>query len=537
LRELAGGVVPNPYSVGIEVHEHTGPEHGLDGFPPTVTAFVGSATRGPVGHPVPVESFADYEIAFGGHGAGVSLSRAIEQYFVQGGRRALVVRLVNNARPVSLELETVGESLRLQARDPGAGEILRASVDYDGIGDNETQRFNLVVQRLAGPGDQRVVAQESFIGVSSDPANPRYVATVLADSDLLRPPLKVPLDRPVATDSRLASSMPGFVLSAADGCDGQPLSDYDIVGSATDGTGIFALGQCAYFDLLCIPRSERENSVGPTAMLAALRYCRGRGAMLLLDPPRRWGTVREVIEGLASLGLQSEDAVMAFPWLRTGVGEGGASADIPPSAVMAGVIARVDAQEGRWAPPSGASGLLRGGLRPVSRLDASQVLELARSGINGFVAARPGSCGLAAARTLAGREASTVAWRYVAQRRLALAILQALERQTRWAVFEVNDDRLWAQLVSQAELFLGGLHDRGALAGRLPAESFFVKCDEECNGPLDIARGEVVFVVGFATLRPARFSIFEFRHRLDGTRIRPSTLSPYAQYLPAASAS
>ena len=42
---------------------------------------------------------------------------------------------------------------------------------------------------------------------------------------------------------------------------------------------------------------------------------------------------------------------------------------------------------------------------------------------------------------------------------------------------------------------------------------------------------EVTFIAGFATLKPAQFSIFEFRQRLDGTRTRVSSLSPYAQHL------
>ena len=531
LRELDGGIVPNPYSLGIEVQELTGPAHGLDGFPPTVTAFIGSAARGPVGQPVPVRSFADYEIAFGGDAPGASLSRAVEQYFVQGGQRALIVRLASKALPVSLELQTGGDALRLQARDPGGGEFLRASIDYDDIGDNEADRFNLVVQRLAARDDNRVIAQESFKRASCDSASSGYIANLLAESDLLRPPLQIPPERPLVTDTSLASNCPGFVESAADGCDGEPLCDYDIVGSATEGTGLFAFGQCAYFDLMCIPRGERDNSIGPTAMLAALRYCRARGAMLLLDPPRCWGTVQEVTAGLAGLGLQSEDAVMAFPWLRAGVGDGSVQADIPPSAVVAGVISRVDGEHGRWTSPSGPNGLLRGGLRPVSRLDSSQVLELARAGVNGFVAPRPGAWGLGAARTLAGHDASSVAWRYIAQRRLALAILQTLERETRWAVFEPNEPRLWAQLADQVGGFLEGLHRQGALAGRLPTESFFVQCDEECNSPMGIARGDIVFIVGFATLRPAQFSIFEIRQRVDGTRVRTSSLSPYAQHL------
>ena len=53
------------------------------------------------------------------------------------------------------------------------------------------------------------------------------------------------------------------------GSDGGSLSDYDIIGSAVAGTGLFALNQVERFDLLYMP-PPGVNEPGPAAILAAV---------------------------------------------------------------------------------------------------------------------------------------------------------------------------------------------------------------------------------------------------------------------------
>ena len=72
-----------------------------------------------------------------------------------GGEVARVVRVANRATRGLLALPAGGDVLRLQARQPGSREHLRASVDYDGVGGNR-DRFNLVIQRLGRPGSQLI---------------------------------------------------------------------------------------------------------------------------------------------------------------------------------------------------------------------------------------------------------------------------------------------------------------------------------------------------------------------------------------------
>ena len=155
-------------TTGIQVAEQSGPEQAIARAPTAVTAFVGRTLRGPINRPVTISSFTDYQSIFGGLWQPSMLSYAVEQFFENGGRHALIVRIVNGARPPTLDLPAGDGTLRLEALTCGTREFLRASVDYDGIGDNEEDCFNLVIQRVRAAGSEHVEDQEIFRRLSID---------------------------------------------------------------------------------------------------------------------------------------------------------------------------------------------------------------------------------------------------------------------------------------------------------------------------------------------------------------------------------
>ena len=104
------------------------------------------------GKAVVVQSFAEFQQVFGGVWQPSPLSYAVEQFFEQGGRDAVIVRVANGATPVSIHLPCGSEHLCLEAKAPGTREFLRASVDYDHVLSNDEERFNLVMQRVSIPG-------------------------------------------------------------------------------------------------------------------------------------------------------------------------------------------------------------------------------------------------------------------------------------------------------------------------------------------------------------------------------------------------
>jgi phage tail sheath protein FI len=67
--------------------------HPINGVATSITAFIGSALRGPTGVPGPVNSFADFERLYGGLWAQSTLGYGVQQFFLNGGRQALIVRV------------------------------------------------------------------------------------------------------------------------------------------------------------------------------------------------------------------------------------------------------------------------------------------------------------------------------------------------------------------------------------------------------------------------------------------------------------
>jgi hypothetical protein len=278
-----------------------------------LTAFVGRTLRGPLNQPIIVRSFADFQQHFGGLWQPSPLSYAVEHFFEQGGRQAVIVRVANGASPVTLSLKCGRETLRLEAKAPGTREFLRASVDYDNVPGGDDQAFNLVIQRVRSPGSERVEAQETFRGLSVDPESPRFISNVLMDSDLMRVRGNVPLMRPDRTLMPGTNLPVGYVSSNPDGDDGKPISDYDVIGSAARGAGLFALEGVEDLAFVYIPPLARVVDVGISTLLVAARFCRDKRAMLILDPPSSWESAPDAVRALKALDFRSDNALMFFP--------------------------------------------------------------------------------------------------------------------------------------------------------------------------------------------------------------------------------
>ena len=85
------------------------------------------------------------------------------------------------------------------------------------------------------------------------------------------------------------------------------------MGCGFRSTGLFALNEVDHFDLLYIPPPARDQDLGPAAILAAELYCRKRGAMMVMDPPRSWKSVRHAIEGVRNFDYASPNIIAYYP--------------------------------------------------------------------------------------------------------------------------------------------------------------------------------------------------------------------------------
>jgi uncharacterized protein len=67
--------------------------HPISGVATSITAFIGSTLRGPTNMPGSVNSFGDFQRLYGGLWAQSTLGYAVQQFFLNAGSQALIVRV------------------------------------------------------------------------------------------------------------------------------------------------------------------------------------------------------------------------------------------------------------------------------------------------------------------------------------------------------------------------------------------------------------------------------------------------------------
>jgi uncharacterized protein len=511
---------------GVELAEQSRrADHAIERVPTGIAAFVGRTLKGPVNQPIPIGSFAEFQQIFGGLWQPSTLSYALEQYFENGGRRALVVRVVNSAHPPTVTLPASGASLRLIALNPGSREYLRASVDYDGIGEGEPDRFNLVVQRVRSAASELIEDQEIFRRVSVLPDSGRFVVDAMLESRLVRVAGTAPTRRPERSANGPGGAVIGYAVSNPDGDDGGPLTDYDVIGSAIEGTGIFALKGASHFNILCIPPLTRDGDVGLSTLLVAAKFCRERQALLFVDPPSAWLSARTALDSLRIWPFRSDSAVMFFPRVQAFDRLRGRIETFASCGAAAGMIARSDETWPVWAATESEESILRPGLRPAVAVSDSDRLRLAQAGVNTLVSVRSSVRATITPRTLAAGGCGVSDWKYLSARRLSLFIASSIEQGTRWVALEHNGPATWERARTLAEGFLDTLAEQGAFIGTSPDESHFVIGDERVNRPQTVAEGKFNLLFGFATSKPGEFDTWLVTHQASSSRVRPVSVN------------
>ena len=312
--------------------------------------------------------------------------------------------------------------------------------------------------------------------------------------------------------------------NAAAGDDGTTYPETaDLIGSPAAFTGIYALDRVDMFNMLLIPDATRPDPANPRALAAglspndvwtaALAYCTGRRAMLIIDPPPEVGRLEPAVDWIfAGLTVKGPNAVAYFPRLRASDPLDDFKPRLfAPGPALAGVLARTDSERGVWTAPAGTTRRIAGasGLEYKLTDDENGILNpLGLNCLRTFPIYGTVAWG---ARTLDGADVAASQWKYLPVRRLALMIEEALYRGTQWAVFAGNDEPLWAQLRLNITAFMQGLFRQGAFQGTTPAQAYLVKCDSTTTTQADIDRGVVNILVGFAPLKPAEFVFIQLQ--------------------------
>jgi hypothetical protein len=93
--------MPEYLAPGVYVEEIPADVQPIAGVPTSTTAFLGATRSGPVDVPRLVRSFAEFEAHFGGLAGDMPLGYAVQQYFLNGGREAVIARVVPAAAPLT----------------------------------------------------------------------------------------------------------------------------------------------------------------------------------------------------------------------------------------------------------------------------------------------------------------------------------------------------------------------------------------------------------------------------------------------------
>ena len=528
---------------GVYIQEVPSGVRTITGVATSITAFVGRASAGPTDEPVMLTSFADFERRFGGLDVASPMSYAVRDFYLNGGSLALIVRVLHDdADAATIGLDdgaSPSTGLVLVALSRGAwGNRLSAAVDFDtdralprtSPPATNDQRFNLTVRYRPRPGRDEFVI-ETFGSVSTTPGDARFLPLVLErESAYVRVQGAMPSTRPpsnvtVAGSQRTVDWVDADTGSGSDGTD---IDDDDVIGEQDPKTGIYALNRADLFNLLCIPPRIRDISSLPSnytatsasVYQAALALCVSRRAMLIVDPDPAWATqiddaVSHAIDGRNDLNLSgtgARNAALYFPCVRQVDPLRDSRVDtFVPSGIIAGIIARTDVQRGVWKAPAGLDASLDGVQDLQVNLNDLENGQLNPLGINCLRSMGVNGRIVWGARTLRGADESADEYKYLPVRRLALFLEESLYRGTQWAVFEPNDEPLWAQVRLNVGAFMQGLFRQGAFQGATPRDAYFVKCDRQTTTQNDINLGILNVVVGFAPLKPAEFVVIQIQ--------------------------
>ncbi len=171
---------------GVYIQELPSPVHPITGVATSVAAFVGYTATGIDNRAEMIFSFSDYQRLFGGLASNSELSYAVQQFFLNGGSQAWVVRTPGSYNSPSDQIyANVGVgNMTFSALSSGAwanGELL---IDIDVQGLNlapapvgDPLAFNLTVTNLA------TNTTEYFPALTLNSFAQNFIANVLNDPD------------------------------------------------------------------------------------------------------------------------------------------------------------------------------------------------------------------------------------------------------------------------------------------------------------------------------------------------------------------
>jgi phage tail sheath protein FI len=538
--------MPEYLSPGVYIQEVDSGPRPIEGVGTATAAFVGFAPTGPVNRPVLITNWSQYVTTFGSledgglrnpHVPGAYLSHAVYGYFLNGGGRCYVTRLMGNAsdkeKPTptllpsrasravpslivhpkgvpeqDIQLEVLPSKTLPPSSAPTGGEGEKSDKEKKEADPAAQGLFNLKVRM----GDTEEIFENLTLGSGGGGAK-SAVETVNQLSQLIR------LVEPKASGSPLerAPETGSYLVKAPAQTTLPQVQSSHFAGDVSARSGLEGLEVAEDVTMVCCPDLMAAYQAGlidrngvKAVQLAMIAHCERMGDRIAILDPLPDMTPQEVKRWReAEAAYDSKFAALYYPWIKV-AGSNGRPLAVPPSGHIAGIYARNDNERGVHKAP--ANEVIRGALEAALQVTKGEQDTLNPSGVNCIRSFTGRGLRVWGARTLS----SDPAWRYINVRRLFNYIEKSIERGTQWVVFEPNDPDLWARVRRDITAFLTGVWRDGMLFGRSPEEAFFVKCDEELNPPDVRDRGMLFVDIGLAPVKPAEFVVFRLSQWAGG---------------------
>lgn len=565
-------------SPGVYVEEYDSGAVPMQGVSTSTAGFIGLAQRGPVvGKPQLVTSFADYKRAFGGYlseakfGEARFLPYAVEQFFINGGSRAYIMRVA--AEGAAAAKATAGV-LQIEAANPGEwGNKIRVTVEASSKAKTQVIAVNgadLKLKNADGFNQGDVV--ELFDGKA------KAYATIVSSLDNI-----VTLDAPCTlnvADEKIGT--PKYIktceLTLTVKLD-DVVETYANV-SLCPEAGNFVSARARKSDLVTVavteakaPAAPKEGKdekapapakagvtpielVGGAAVIALAGGSDGKVANVSPNVYMGEDNGPGKRSGLAAFLENVDVSIMAIPGVTAPEVQAALIAhcenckscfailDVPIDRKKTNDVVEFRdmydttyaamyhpwlemfdplAKRSAYFPPSGAMAGVYARTdneRGVHKAPANEIVR----GCTGL------SCnynegeqdilnpkGVNLIRAFTGRGirvwgartmSSNGLWKYVNVRRLYIYIEESIKANTNWVVFEPNSEVLWGRVTRTIEMFLATCWRSGALAGSIPSEAYFVECGPTTMTQDDIDNGRLICNIGIAAVKPAEFVIF-----------------------------
>lgn len=551
------------FSPGVYVEEYDNSPRSIEGVGTSTAGFIGFAEKGnTVGAPSLVTNFKSFTRQFGGflseftHGEYRYLANAVEQYFINGGTKCYVSRVVPSdakkaevkagifqaqaanegkwGNRIQISMNTVTKrKLQLIASNQSGyvaksvdgfkeGDLVEVDGEYNKIRTIYDNSVTFEKEFTKDVVDTGIIPKtvlylvtadisiryndevENYTEISFNTASPNYISSKLAVSELVKIQVEQMEEIGNPIEAILGKEMTSGMICLEGGFDGtmEKVNPATFIG-VDDGpgkrTGIQSFLENTLVSMMAIP-----GVTDPEVIVSLVAHCENlKSRIAVFDMPKEMYKTQDLIEYRGI--IDSTYAAMYHPWIQVFDRSSNKSDYIPPSGAVLGIYSRTDTNRGVHKAPANEI-VFCTGLKVNYTKGEQDVLN--PEGVN-LIRAIPGQ----GIRVWGARTASSnTAFKYVNVRRLFIYVEESIKANTNWVVFEPNDPTLWQRVGLTISSFLDGMWRTGMLTGGSPSEAYFVEIGPTTMTKDDIMNGRLICNVGIAPSRPAEFVIFRVTH-------------------------